>query len=61
MEGNSGLKLLTQIDENDVDNTGILMRQAVIDYIKSHTPLKIKSDGHWERDDEHPDEIKWDD
>jgi 2',3'-cyclic-nucleotide 2'-phosphodiesterase (5'-nucleotidase family) len=61
MEGNSGLKLLTQIDENDVDNTGILMRQAVIDYIKSHTPLKIKSDGRWERDDEHPDEIKWDD
>lgn len=51
MEGNSGLSLLTEIDAGTWDNTGELMRNAVIEYIRIHSPLQIKPDGRWSRDD----------
>jgi 5'-nucleotidase/UDP-sugar diphosphatase len=51
MEGNSGLKLLTEIPEREKDHTGILLRQAVIDYIRGNTPLRKKTDGRWVRND----------
>jgi 5'-nucleotidase/UDP-sugar diphosphatase len=48
-EGNSGMDLLLQIDQANVARTGILLRDAVSEYIQSHSPLNIKLDGRWIR------------
>lgn len=46
-EGNSGMSRLAEIPEEDIDRTGIVMREAVRAYVVKHTPLKIKLDGRW--------------
>ncbi len=51
MEGNSGLYLLKTIPPEEVAYTGILFREAVIEYIQAHSPLQITTDGRWKRDD----------
>ena len=48
-EGNSGLSALASLDEEYVDQTGILLRDAVTQYIQKNTPLSIKSDGRWQK------------
>jgi 5'-nucleotidase/UDP-sugar diphosphatase len=48
-EGNSGLDLLLQVDEANVAHTGILLRDAVSEYISTHNPLEIKTDGRWKK------------
>jgi 5'-nucleotidase / UDP-sugar diphosphatase len=49
MEGNSGLSLLTEVAEQEATLLGIRMHEALEDYIKFKSPLKIKSDGRWLR------------
>jgi 2',3'-cyclic-nucleotide 2'-phosphodiesterase (5'-nucleotidase family) len=48
-EGNSGLSILETIPEKDIDRTGIILREAVTQYVAKETPLKIKNDGRWVR------------
>jgi 5'-nucleotidase / UDP-sugar diphosphatase len=46
-EGNSGLSMLEDIEEENIDRTGIMLREAVTQYIQKNAPLKIKNDGRW--------------
>jgi len=46
-EGNSGYDLLTTITPDRTNYTGILLRQAMIDYIREHSPIVPKTDGRW--------------
>jgi 5'-nucleotidase/UDP-sugar diphosphatase len=48
-EGNSGLEMLLTIDEANIARTGIMLREAVSEYIRNHTPLKIRTDGRWKK------------
>ena len=48
-EGNSGLNQLADVPESQVDQTGILLRDAVTQYIQKYSPLKIKVDGRWQK------------
>lgn len=51
MEGNSGLYMLRRIPREKVDFHGILLRDAVIEYFQQNTPISVKTDGRWKRDD----------
>lgn len=46
-EGNSGYERLTTISPDQINYSGILLRQSLIDYIKSHSPIKPGTDGRW--------------
>ncbi|MDO9548840.1 MAG: 5'-nucleotidase C-terminal domain-containing protein, partial [Candidatus Marinimicrobia bacterium] len=46
-EGNSGYDLLTTIPPDQINYSGILLRQALIDFIKNHSPIKPRMDGRW--------------
>ncbi|KAA3614774.1 MAG: bifunctional metallophosphatase/5'-nucleotidase [Calditrichaeota bacterium] len=46
-EGNSGLGQLEDVKEENIDRTGIILREAVTQYILENAPLKIKNDGRW--------------
>jgi hypothetical protein len=51
VKGNAGFTMLTTIEPTKILYTGILLRDAVRDYIKSCSPLttqNIKLDGRWE-------------
>jgi len=48
-EGNSGLSQLAELPEENVDQTGILLRDAVTEYIQQESPLKIKISGRWQK------------
>jgi 2',3'-cyclic-nucleotide 2'-phosphodiesterase (5'-nucleotidase family) len=50
MEGNSGLDFLTAIPPDDVDYTGILIREALANYIETHSPVSPRSDDRWKED-----------
>ncbi len=46
-EGNSGYDRLTTISPEQINYTGLLLRQSLIDYIKLHSPIKPGTDGRW--------------
>ncbi|MBC8491524.1 MAG: bifunctional metallophosphatase/5'-nucleotidase [Candidatus Marinimicrobia bacterium] len=46
-EGNSGYDRLTTISPDQINYTGILFRQAIIDYIKRNSPIIPHVDGRW--------------
>jgi len=46
-EGNSGYNLLTSVDPSAVSYTGIVIRQALIDYIVSGKSSSTRVDGRW--------------
>ena len=51
VKGNAGFALLTTIEPVKVQYTGILLRDAIRDYIQANSPLNaqnIKLDGRWE-------------
>jgi len=48
-EGNSGLSALASLEQEYVDQTGILLRDAVTQYIQKNTPLSIRSNGRWQK------------
>lgn len=47
VEGNSGFDRLTTVPSSQINYTGIMVRQAIIDYITRHTPVKPTIDGRW--------------
>lgn len=51
MEGNSGLEMLKDIPRQQVDFTGILVGDAVIDFIRKNSPVKAELDGRWQKVD----------
>jgi 5'-nucleotidase / UDP-sugar diphosphatase len=48
-EGNSGMADLAELPQQFVDNTGILLRDALSQYIRQQSPLRVKTDGRWQR------------
>jgi len=46
-EGNSGMGLLLQVNDANIARTGILLRDAVSEYIQVYTPLEIGVEGRW--------------
>ena len=48
-EGNGGMTPLSFLPGDRFEFTGITIRQAVADFIKRHSPLKISTDGRWQR------------
>jgi len=46
-EGNSGYERLLMVTPDHINYSGILLRQTMIDYIKSHSPIVPKADGRW--------------
>jgi 5'-nucleotidase / UDP-sugar diphosphatase len=59
MEGNSGLMMLKNIPSEQVAYTGILLRDAVIDYIRENSPLKTGIDGRWNKKDDSEADPEW--
>jgi 5'-nucleotidase/UDP-sugar diphosphatase len=53
-EGNVGLEILTEIDPAYVQHTDIKVKDAVVQYIKNHSPLEPKIEGRFLRDDNRP-------
>ena len=51
MEGNSGMSMLRDIPDEAVAYTGILLREAVIEYIQQNSPLEIRLQGRWDKND----------
>jgi 2',3'-cyclic-nucleotide 2'-phosphodiesterase (5'-nucleotidase family) len=47
-EGNSGFERLTTVDSRQINYTGILLRQAIIDYIRKNSPIRTQIDGRWQ-------------
>jgi 2',3'-cyclic-nucleotide 2'-phosphodiesterase (5'-nucleotidase family) len=47
-EGNSGFSRLTTVPVDNSNYTGILVRQAIIDYVRRHSPLTPQTDGRWQ-------------
>jgi 5'-nucleotidase/UDP-sugar diphosphatase len=47
LQGNSGMQLLTSVPESSTTYTGVLMRNAVEDYITRNSPLSPQLDGRW--------------
>jgi 2',3'-cyclic-nucleotide 2'-phosphodiesterase (5'-nucleotidase family) len=50
-EGNVGLQILTEVDPDYVDFTGIDFKEAVIEYIGNNSPLAPEIEGRFVRDD----------
>lgn len=49
LEGNSGMEKLSALRSQAAVESGVYMREAVIEYIKSHIePLRPKLDGRWQ-------------
>ena len=49
-QGNSGMTPLSFLPDSAFTYTGKLIREAVVEYIKKHSPLKIQLDGRWKRE-----------
>ncbi len=59
IEGNSGLVLLKRVPKARVAFRGQLLREAVIGHIQANSPLEIKLDGRWQRDDAAQPSAEW--
>ncbi|MDY6916246.1 MAG: bifunctional UDP-sugar hydrolase/5'-nucleotidase [Candidatus Cloacimonadota bacterium] len=51
LQGNAGLTMLTKIPEEKITRYEKNLRDAIVDYIRRHSPLNIKIDDRWIRDD----------
>ena len=49
--GNIGLEILTQIQPEYIHTTDILVKDAIVDYIRAHSPLDRRLEGRFLRDD----------
>jgi 5'-nucleotidase len=53
-EGNVGLQILTDIDPQYVIHSDVKVKDAVIEYVKRHSPLAPGIEGRFVRDDGRP-------
>ena len=51
LQGNSGLTLLTDLPETQIERTGSSLRGMLVEYIKANSPISIEIDDRWKRDD----------
>ncbi|HOQ80947.1 MAG TPA: bifunctional UDP-sugar hydrolase/5'-nucleotidase [Candidatus Cloacimonadota bacterium] len=51
LQGNAGLTLLTTVPESQVIRNEINLRDAMVDYFKKKSPVKVVVDDRWIRDD----------
>jgi 2',3'-cyclic-nucleotide 2'-phosphodiesterase (5'-nucleotidase family) len=49
--GNIGLQILTEIDAGYVTYTDVKIKEAIIEYVKRHSPLAPRIEGRFVRDD----------
>jgi 2',3'-cyclic-nucleotide 2'-phosphodiesterase (5'-nucleotidase family) len=47
LEGNSGMTKLASYYSQTAAQTGILMRDAIAEYVRTHSPLNPRLDGRW--------------
>ena len=59
MEGNSGLYMLQDIPRESVAFTGILLRDAVIEYVQKNSPLQIQLEGRWSKKEDAQPDPEW--
>jgi 5'-nucleotidase/UDP-sugar diphosphatase len=48
LEGNSGMEKLASLRSQAAIESGVYMRDAVIEYIREHSPIEPKLDGRWQ-------------
>jgi 5'-nucleotidase/UDP-sugar diphosphatase len=48
LEGNSGMEKLTSLRSQAAIESGVFMRESLIEYIKQFSPLEPKLDGRWQ-------------
>jgi 2',3'-cyclic-nucleotide 2'-phosphodiesterase (5'-nucleotidase family) len=51
LQGNAGLVMLTKVPEEKITRYEQDLREAIVDYIKQNSPVEIKIDNRWKRDD----------
>lgn len=51
LQGNAGLALLTQIPEEQITRFEKNLRDAIVDYIKKYSPVRVAIDRRWRQDD----------
>ncbi len=51
LQGNAGLTILTTIPETQVIHNEINLRDAMVNYVKTNSPIKTKIDDRWARED----------
>ncbi len=54
LQGNAGLVMLTKIPEEKITRYGTDLREVIVKYIKTHSPVKARIDDRWRRDDNSP-------
>jgi 5'-nucleotidase/UDP-sugar diphosphatase len=52
--GNIGLQILLDIDPKYITHTDILVKDAVVDYVRKHSPVDPRVEGRFRRDDSAP-------
>lgn len=58
-EGNSGFYLLKDMPREQMAFTGILIRDALIEYIQANSPISPTTDGRWKLDDNAQPSDEW--
>ena len=51
LAGNAGLSLLTTLPENQIIRHEINLRDAMADYFRNNSPVRVEIDDRWRRDD----------
>jgi 2',3'-cyclic-nucleotide 2'-phosphodiesterase (5'-nucleotidase family) len=51
MQGNAGLTMLMDIPAENVTNHNINLRDAIVKYFKDNSPVDVRIDDRWKRDD----------
>ncbi|MFZ0391772.1 MAG: bifunctional UDP-sugar hydrolase/5'-nucleotidase [Calditrichia bacterium] len=59
MEGNSGLSILEKIPQEKVAYTGLLTRNAMMEYIRKNSPLNVGLSGRWTKKDNAQPDPDW--
>jgi 2',3'-cyclic-nucleotide 2'-phosphodiesterase (5'-nucleotidase family) len=49
MEGNSGLRILLSVPDENKTYPGMTMLDALVQYVENHSPLQIELDGRWKK------------
>jgi 5'-nucleotidase / UDP-sugar diphosphatase len=51
LQGNAGLVMLTKVPEEQITRYEMDLREAIVDYIQNNSPVNVKIDNRWKRND----------
>ena len=51
LQGNAGLAMLTKVTESQITHYEQSLRDAIVEYIRSNSPVSTRIDDRWKRDD----------